>query len=117
MNTDHNCIFCRIITGEIPAEIIYRDDYATAFKDARPIAPVHVLIVPNSHFSSLLDTNVGDEQTLGHLFLVAQQIAKDLHVENNGFRLVLNTGADAGQSVFHIHIHLLAGRRLSFGCQ
>ena len=108
------CIFCRIIAGEIPGSILYRDDQVTAFNDARPIAPVHVLVIPNRHIASLADATPTDENLLGHLLLVGRQMAVQEGVEKSGYRLVINTGPDAGQSVFHLHLHMIGGRPLPF---
>jgi histidine triad (HIT) family protein len=109
-----NCIFCRIVAGEIPGKILYRDDRVTAFKDARPIAPVHVLVVPNRHIASLEDAASADAALLGQLLLVGRQVAALEGVEKTGYRLVINTGPDAGQSVFHLHLHVIGGRPLPF---
>ena len=109
-----NCIFCKILSGEEPARILYRDDQVTAFEDAHPIAPVHVLVVPNLHITSLADTNQADEPLLGHMVLVGRQMAAQKGIDGSGYRLVINTGPDAGQSVFHFHLHVIGGRRLPF---
>ncbi len=109
-----SCPFCRIIAGQAPAEILYRDERVTAFRDARPVAPVHVLIVPNEHIDSINDVSVEQESLLGHLNRVAARLAQQLNVDRSGYRLVINTGPDAGQSVFHLHMHLIAGRHLPF---
>ena len=109
-----SCPFCRIIAGQAPAEILYRDEQVTAFRDARPVAPVHVLIVPNEHIESNNDVTVEHERLLGHLNRVAARLAQEMKVERSGYRLVINTGPDAGQSVFHLHMHLIGGRHLPF---
>ena len=108
------CIFCRIIEGAAPAQILYKDDQVTAFQDSRPISPVHLLVVPNEHIHSLNDCRPEHEQLLGHMVRVARQLAEEQRVHFSGYRLVFNTGPDAGQSVFHIHLHLLGGRHLPF---
>ena len=108
------CIFCKIIAGEVPGNILYRDDRVSAFRDARPIAPVHVLVVPNRHISSLEDATAADANLLGQLVLVGRQMAALEGVEKAGYRLVINTGPDAGQSVFHLHLHVIGGRPLPF---
>lgn len=112
-----SCAFCRIIAGQAPAEILYRDDLVTAFWDARPIAPVHVLIVPNEHIHSNNEVTAEHERLIGHLHTVAAKLARDLKVEQSGYRLVVNTGPDAGQSVFHLHMHLIGGRQMPFKFQ
>ncbi len=113
MNPD-GCIFCRIIAGEAPANILYSDETVTAFDNLNPIAPVHILIVPNRHIESVNLVEAGDEQVVGHLSRVARLLAERLGVQSSGYRLVINTGPDAGQSVFHLHMHLIGGRRLPF---
>jgi histidine triad (HIT) family protein len=105
------CIFCRIARGEAPAELVYQDDRVTAFYDAAPQAPTHILIVPNRHISSLNETDELDEALLGALFTTARRIAVQEQLASDGYRLVLNTGPDAGQSVDHLHLHVLGGRR------
>jgi histidine triad (HIT) family protein len=105
------CIFCKIAAKKIPAKIIHEDDLAVAFEDINPQAPVHTLIIPKKHISTALDIVEGDHALIGHLFHVASQITKDKGIAKKGFRLVMNTNAEAGQSVFHIHLHLLGGRR------
>lgn len=106
------CIFCKIITGERPAQIIHQDEQVTAFHDIHPVAPVHILIVPNRHINSVNELSKSDESLVGRLFIVARQIAKDLGVADDGYRLVINTGWQGGQTVFHMHIHLVAGRQM-----
>jgi histidine triad (HIT) family protein len=109
---DQNCLFCKIVEGGIPAEVIYQDDQSVAFRDINPQAPVHVLIVPRKHVASLSKMTRDDETTVGHLFHVAGEIARQEGVADSGFRTVINTGEGAGQSVFHVHVHLLGGRGL-----
>jgi histidine triad (HIT) family protein len=109
-----DCIFCKILSGDAPAKIDYRDDQVTAFEDAHPIAPVHVLVVPNRHIVSLGDAQLVDELLLGHMVLVGHQMSKLKGVDRSGYRLVINTGRDAGQSVFHLHLHVIGGRPLPF---
>jgi histidine triad (HIT) family protein len=105
-------IFSRIINREIPAEIVFQDDRVTAFKDIHPIAPVHILIMPNKEIPTVDDVTEEDEKLLGHMFVVAKQIARDSGVAESGYRLLVNCRADAGQEVFHLHMHLLGGRGL-----
>lgn len=108
----NNCLFCRISAKKIPANIIYEDSEAVAFIDINPQAPVHVLIVPKKHISTSLDITDEDNVLIGHLFRLAGQIAKEKGISERGFRLVMNTNAEAGQTVFHIHLHLLGGRQM-----
>jgi histidine triad (HIT) family protein len=108
----NDCLFCRISAKKIPADIIYEDSEAVAFNDINPKAPVHVLIVPKKHISTSLDITDEDNVLVGHLFRLAGQIAKEKGIAERGFRLVMNTNTDAGQTVFHIHLHLLGGRQM-----
>jgi histidine triad (HIT) family protein len=108
------CIFCRIISGEAPAKIIYRDDRVTAFRDIHPIARTHILIVPNRHISSINELETGDEMLLGHLVLVAKELSCQEGIAESGYRLIVNTGADGGQTVPHLHMHLMAGKFTRF---
>jgi histidine triad (HIT) family protein len=112
MNQD--CIFCQISAGEIPAKVVYEDDTVLAFHDAAPRAPVHVLIIPRRHIATLLDATEKDAAVLGALQLRAVEIARELGLDRDGFRLVTNCLAGAGQSVFHIHLHLLGGREFGW---
>lgn len=105
-------IFSKIIAGEIPADIVYKDDQATAFRDINPQAPIHILIVPNKEIPTVNDVTAADEQLIGHLFTVARRIAEQAGVAENGYRLLINCNGDAGQEVFHLHMHLFAGHRL-----
>jgi histidine triad (HIT) family protein len=107
-----NCIFCQVIAGKSPAEIIYRDEQVTAFHDNKPAAPVHILIVPNRHISSLNRISGDDEGLLGHMIIAARQLAEQENLSQDGYRLVINTGSQAGQTVFHLHLHLLGGKPL-----
>jgi histidine triad (HIT) family protein len=110
-----DCIFCRIVKGEIAAKLVKRSAEAVAFYDLTPQAPVHVLIIPTSHYPALRDATGKDaEAMLGRLMLFAAQVATDLGLDATGYRLVTNTGPDAGQSVFHLHLHLLGGRRMAW---
>jgi histidine triad (HIT) family protein len=106
-----SCIFCRIIRGEVPSQIVYRDDQVVAFRDINPQAPVHILVVPVRHIAGVADLTPADVELAGRLLLVARQLAEQEGVRDRGYRLVLNQGPDAGQSVDHLHLHLLAGRR------
>ena len=106
-------LFGKIINREIPAKIVYEDDQCLAFRDINPQAPTHVLLIPKKEIPRLADATPQDQAVLGHLMLVAGKIARDLGVED-AFRLVVNNGADAGQSVFHLHLHIIAGRKLTW---
>jgi histidine triad (HIT) family protein len=108
------CIFCRIIAGTAPAEIVYRDDQVIAFQNLHPLASVHLLIVPINHIESVNTAEAGDEPVMGHLITVARRLAVENEIDQSGYRLVINTGPDAGQSVFHLHLHLIGGRHLPF---
>ncbi|MGQ9887813.1 MAG: histidine triad nucleotide-binding protein [Aggregatilineales bacterium] len=105
-------IFSKIIAGEIPADIVYKDDRVTAFKDINPRAPVHILIVPNKEIPTVNDVTPEDEGVLGHMLVVAKQIAYDQGIAESGYRLIINCRDDGGQEIYHLHMHLLGGRRL-----
>ena len=106
-------IFQKIIDKELPADIVYEDDTCLAFKDINPVAPIHILIIPKKRIEKISDSNTEDKELLGHLFLVAGNIARDLGIED-AFRLVVNNGAGAQQTVFHLHVHLIAGREFNW---
>ena len=108
------CVFCEIAEGRIPARIVASDDRLVAFHDATPQAPTHVLVIPRRHVTSLLDVGPGDDALAGALVRKARDIAKELGLGERGFRLVFNCGDDAGYSVYHIHLHLLGGRKLGW---
>lgn len=105
-----DCLFCRVIKRELESQVVYEDDLAVAFQDINPQAPVHLLVVPRKHIPSLAVTEEADEALLGHVFMVARKLAERENLNKNGYRVVLNTGSYAGQTVFHIHVHLLGGR-------
>lgn len=105
-----NCIFCKIAAGEVPASKVFEDARVMAFKDLDPQAPVHILIIPKEHYASILDVGCNSDSPLNAMVLAAQKIAKDMGVAETGFRLVINAGKDGGQSVPHLHMHLLGGR-------
>jgi histidine triad (HIT) family protein len=105
-------IFSRIIDGEIPADIVYQDDQVTAFRDIEPQAPIHILIVPNKEIPTVNDMRIDDEQLVGHMFTVAQQIALREEIAEDGYRLLVNCNKNAGQEIFHMHMHMFAGRPL-----
>jgi histidine triad (HIT) family protein len=106
-----DCIFCRIANGELEAKVVHRDDETVAFRDINPQAATHVLIIPRRHIPSIDALQADDAELVGKLFIVAQQIARADGVHEGGYRVVMNSGPDAGQSVAHIHLHLLGGRR------
>lgn len=105
------CLFCRVIKGQIPAKIIYQDDHVAAFEDINPQAPHHILIVPQKHISTLNDLHGEDNELIGHMVQTAKMLAKQLNIADEGYRVVMNCNAGAGQTVFHIHLHLLGGRQ------
>jgi diadenosine tetraphosphate (Ap4A) HIT family hydrolase len=109
-----DCIFCKIIEGTIPATVVYEDDVMIAIEDIAPKAPLHLLLIPKKHFSGCLDMTTEDQTIVGHLFMQAAVLANSYGYAQDGFRLVQNNGAAAGQTVFHLHIHLLAGRDLAW---
>jgi len=114
MNGHNPCIFCNIIQKKTTAEIIFQDETVTAFKDIHPITPVHILIVPNKHIGSMDEAVIEDEVMIGHMTLVDRHLANQVGIQHSGYRLVINTGPDAGQSVFHVHMHLIGGRPMPF---
>ena len=105
-----NCIFCKIINKTIPANIVLETDDIIAFRDVNPQTPDHVLVIPKKHINSLNEASSAEQHLIGKLILTAQQIAKDFGHEDKGYRVVINTGENGGQTVFHIHVHLLAGK-------
>ncbi len=107
-----DCIFCKIINKEIPASIVFEDEKMIAFNDINPQAPIHILLIPREHFASLNDIPEEKKNILSHLLLKARQIAQEKGIAEKGYRIVLNTEKDSGQEVFHIHLHLLGGRRM-----
>lgn len=110
MNKD--CIFCRIISGEIKSEILYQDDEVIAMRDINPQAPTHILIVPKAHIPSLAQISADHEVLMGHIVHVAAELARSEGIATSGYRLVINSGPDSGQEVPHLHLHLLGGRAL-----
>lgn len=104
------CIFCQIKEGKLPAKRVYEDDQAVAFEDVHPQAPTHVLVIPRKHIASLNELEGEDEALVGHLFSVGRKIAKERGIDGKGWRAVINTNRDAGQTVFHVHLHVLGGR-------
>ncbi|SET73512.1 histidine triad nucleotide-binding protein [Stigmatella erecta] len=107
-----DCLFCKIRDGQISAKVVYRDEVCLGFEDINPQAPTHVLFIPLQHIATVNDITPADRQTVGHLYTAAAQLARERGHSEQGYRLVMNCNADAGQTVFHIHLHLLAGRSL-----
>ena len=107
-----DCLFCKIDRGEIPSEKVYDGESVFAIKDVNPQAPTHILILPKKHFSTILDIETSDQKLIGSIFTVANQLAQENGLAESGFRMVLNCGSGAGQSVFHIHYHLMGGRAM-----
>jgi len=107
-----DCLFCKIVEKKIPSKTVYEDENVLAFEDLNPQAPVHILVVPKKHISTSLDIGDEDNELIGQLFQAANKIAKKRDVAERGFRLVMNCNREAGQSVFHIHLHMLAGRAM-----
>lgn len=112
--SQENCLFCKIIAGEIPSAKVYEDEVCVAFNDISPQAPTHVLVVPKEHFDSLDKAGKSHKETLGHLLLTAAEIAREKNFADDGYRVVINTNADGGQTVYHLHVHLLGGRPFIF---
>ena len=111
---DESCVFCRVVGGKAQAAMLHRDEHVVAFRDIRPMAPIHILVVPTGHLASLNEVTEADEPLLAHMLRVARELAVREHVDAKGYRIVINTGPDAGQSVSHLHLHLLAGRPMSW---
>jgi histidine triad (HIT) family protein len=109
-----DCLFCKIRDGEIPGDIVYQDDEVLAFRDVNPQAPTHVLVIPRKHIATTNDLDEGDAAVVGKMMLAAKKVAADEGFAHEGYRLVLNCNEGAGQTVFHIHMHLLGGRRLTW---
>lgn len=112
--SEKDCLFCRIVSGEIPSQKVYEDDLVTAFKDINPAAPVHILVVPKRHIASLAHVQESDGSLLGHLLVTLSQLAASQGLNERGYRLVVNAGDEGGQTVGHIHFHLLGGRRMTW---
>jgi histidine triad (HIT) family protein len=107
--TPENCIFCKIVRGDIPAQKVYQDELVLAFRDIRPVAPVHVLVIPKAHVASLTECGLDDQAVLGRMLAVAPRLARDLGA-TDGFRTIVNTGRDGRQEVYHLHMHVIGGR-------
>ena len=108
-----DCVFCQIIAGKIPSDTVYQDEEVIAFRDIKPQAPVHLIIIPRRHIPSLAHLSEADSSLVGHMVTIANQLAKEEGVAQRGYRLVINCGKEGGQLVPHLHLHLLGGRRLS----
>ncbi len=108
------CIFCKIVSKDAKATIVYQDEQVTAFRDLHPVAPTHILIVPNKHIESVGRLEVEDEQVIGHIFTVARKLANNEGISEGGYRMITNTGAHGGQTVFHLHVHLIGGQRMRY---
>lgn len=109
-----DCLFCKIIEKQIPSEIIYEDEKILAFKDIDPKAPIHVLIIPKEHISTLNDVNKEHSEVISEILLVAKSLAKDFGIDDKGYRTVINCNGEGGQAVYHIHLHLLGGRQMNW---
>ena len=108
-----DCIFCRIVAGKIPSDIIYQDEEVVAFRDINPQSPVHLLVIPKKHFTSLAQLTEEEKPLMGHMISVANQLARDEGISETGYRLVINCGRQGGQLVPHLHMHVLGGRQLA----
>lgn len=109
-----DCLFCRIVAKKIPSKLVYEDDRALAFQDINPQAPVHLLLIPKKHFNSILDIQAEDLPFLTHLMELIPKLAKEHGLTESGFRTVINTGAQGGQTVHHLHLHLIGGRQMTW---
>ena len=109
-----DCLFCKVVAGEIPAKVVKRSDEAVAFHDIDPRAPVHVLVIPTRHLAAVRDAGAADAPLLGRLLIFAAEVARELGLDTRGYRIVTNTGPDAGQSVDHLHFHVLGGRKMTW---
>ncbi|MCG0274759.1 MAG: histidine triad nucleotide-binding protein [Thermosediminibacteraceae bacterium] len=109
-----DCVFCRIVNKEIPAAVVYEDEEVMAFKDINPQAPVHILIIPKQHLTSIMDLDDSNSDVVKKIIKVAQNLARENNIDKKGFRVVVNTGNDGGQTVHHLHFHLLGGRFMTW---
>lgn len=112
--TEESCLFCQVVSGDMPSNKIYEDDQTVAFEDVRPQAPNHILLIPRDHIESLNDATQKDEQLLGHLLRTAAKVANQLGIAEEGYRTVINTGPNGGQTIFHLHLHILGGRFMTW---
>lgn len=108
------CLFCNIVAKTTPAQIVFENDHVVAFRDIRPVAPTHALVIPKKHIAGVHEATAEDAATLGHLLLAARDVAEKLGLASGGYRLVINQGPDAGQSVFHVHCHVMGGRQMGW---
>ena len=111
---DSDCIFCKIVAGELPTELVYQDEDVVVFRDINPLTPVHLLVVTREHITSLADMKDDETKLVGKMTRVANQVAREQGISENGYRLTINSGVDAGQVVFHLHMHLMGGRHLDW---
>ena len=109
-----DCLFCKMVNGEIEPDVVHETDNTLAFRDINPQAPVHVLVIPKRHISTINDLQSGDKDVIGEMYLAARDIAKQLNIADGGYRAVMNCGSGAGQTVFHIHLHVLGGRSMKW---
>lgn len=109
-----DCPFCQIVDDQLPSKKVYQDDLVTAFRDIHPVAPTHILIVPNRHLNSVNDVTDNDETAIGHMLTIARQLAEQDGIRDSGYRLIINTGPDAMQRVFHLHLHLIGGHKMRY---
>ena len=110
----NDCLFCKMISGEIPCDIVYEDESVFAFRDIDPKAPTHILLIPRKHIRSINELGESERNLAGELLLTAKKIAKDEGIDKSGFRTIFNTNSDGGQTVFHIHMHILGGRKMAW---
>lgn len=106
------CIFCKIVRGEVDSEKVYADEQVTAFHDINPVAPVHLLLVPNKHIETVQDMEKGDQELLGYMFSVVKKLAEEFEISQSGYRLIMNNGPDAHQEVPHMHLHIIGGQKM-----
>lgn len=109
-----DCLFCKVVSGDVPADVVHRDDQLLAFRDIKPQAPVHLLIIPKKHIPSLLEVQSADHELIGRAFSVGKALAQQQGISDDGFRMVANCGVAAGQSVYHLHFHLMGGRSMGW---
>ena len=107
-----DCIFCKIVNGDMDADVVYQDEQVTAFRDIHPVAPTHILVIPNRHIPSTNEISEEDEQLMGHLLNVVKPIAEQEGIKESGYRLIVNTGPDANQVVQHLHLHIIGGQHM-----
>ncbi len=108
------CVFCKIVKGDIPSDKVYEDQNYLAFKDINPKAPIHILIIPKEHIAYLSEIDDSNKSIIGDMTIIANKLAKEMGIDKSGYRVLINNGPDSGQEVFHIHMHLLGGKKMSF---